>query len=41
MIRIQRFIEDLKQQQWLEVVELPEWQMQRARYIRPGEYESK
>ncbi|WP_342553782.1 alpha-mannosidase [Paenibacillus sp. FSL R7-0652] len=39
MIRIQRFIEDLKQQQWLEVIELPEWQMQRARYIRPGEYE--
>lgn len=39
MIRIQRFIEDLKQKQWLEVVELPEWQMQRARYIRPGEYE--
>ncbi|MCP1136620.1 alpha-mannosidase [Paenibacillus polysaccharolyticus] len=39
MIRMQRFIEDLKQKQWLEVVELPEWQMQRARYIRPGEYE--
>lgn len=39
MIRILRFIEDLKQQQWLEVVELPEWQMQRARYIRLGEYE--
>ncbi|WP_434748462.1 alpha-mannosidase [Paenibacillus amylolyticus] len=39
MIRIQRFIDDLKQRQWLEVVELPEWQMQRARYIRPGEYE--
>lgn len=39
MIRIQRFIEDLKQRQWLEVLELPEWQMQRARYIRPGEYE--
>lgn len=39
MIRIQRFIEDLKQKQWLEVVELPEWQLRRARYIRPGEYE--
>lgn len=39
MIRIQRFIEDLKRKQWLEVVELPEWQMKRARYIRPGEYE--
>jgi len=39
MIRIQRFIEDLKQRQWLEVLELPEWQLQRARYIRPGEYE--
>ncbi|MDM5280412.1 alpha-mannosidase [Paenibacillus silvae] len=39
MIRIQRFIEDMKQRQWLDVVELPEWQMQRARYILPGEYE--
>lgn len=39
MIRIQRFIQDLAQQQWLDTVELPEWQMQKARYIRPGEYE--
>ncbi|MDN4605105.1 alpha-mannosidase [Paenibacillus sp. F6_3S_P_1C] len=39
MIRIQRFIQDLAQQQWLDTVELPEWQMQKAKYIRPGEYE--
>ncbi|MEC0127197.1 alpha-mannosidase [Paenibacillus pabuli] len=39
MIRIQRFIQDLAQQQWLDTMELPQWQMQKARYIRPGEYE--
>jgi alpha-mannosidase len=39
MIRIHRFIQDLAQRQWLSTVELPEWHMQRARYIRPGEYE--
>ena len=38
MIRISRFIENMSQQQWLAKVELPEWQMQKARYIRPGEY---
>lgn len=38
MIRISRFIEDMSQQQWLAKVELPEWQMQKAEYIRPGEY---
>ncbi|MFE6078898.1 alpha-mannosidase [Paenibacillus sp. NPDC057886] len=39
MIRIQRFIQDLTQQQWLDTIELPQWQMQKAKYIRPGEYE--
>ena len=39
MIRIQRFIEDMKHRQWLDTIELPAWEMQRARYIRPGEYE--
>ncbi|PWW33688.1 MULTISPECIES: alpha-mannosidase [Paenibacillus] len=39
MIRIQRFIQDLAQQQWTDTIELPEWQMQKAKYIRPGEYE--
>ncbi|MGF9700593.1 alpha-mannosidase [Paenibacillus sp. MABNR03] len=38
MIRIGRFIKDMAEQQWLEKVELPEWQMQKAKYIRPGEY---
>lgn len=39
MIRIRRFMKDLSEKQWLETVELPEWHLQRARYIRPGEYE--
>ncbi|MDR9749247.1 alpha-mannosidase [Paenibacillus taichungensis] len=39
MIRIQRFIQDLTQQQWRDTIELPEWQMQKAKYVRPGEYE--
>ncbi|WP_440115395.1 alpha-mannosidase [Paenibacillus sp. QZ-Y1] len=39
MIRIQRFIQDLAQQQWLDTIELPQWRMQKAKYIRSGEYE--
>ncbi|TLS54284.1 alpha-mannosidase [Paenibacillus antri] len=39
MIRIHRFLTDLTEKMWLDVVELPEWHLQRARYIRPGEYE--
>ena len=39
MIRIHRFLTDLAEKQWLDTIELPEWHMQRARYIRPGEYE--
>ncbi|MFD1175011.1 alpha-mannosidase [Paenibacillus puldeungensis] len=39
MIRIDRFIKFLAQHEWLEVIELPEWEMQRARYIGPGVYE--
>ncbi|WNQ10518.1 alpha-mannosidase [Paenibacillus aurantius] len=39
MIRIQRFLKDMADKQWLETMELPEWHMQRARYIVPGEYE--
>ncbi|MGO4734338.1 alpha-mannosidase [Paenibacillus sp. 2KB_22] len=39
MIRIQRFIEDMNRSQWLDTIELPAWEMQKARYIRPGEYE--
>lgn len=39
MIRIHRFLTDLSEKQWLDVIELPEWHVQRARYIRPGEYE--
>ncbi|SDM25723.1 alpha-mannosidase [Paenibacillus sp. OK060] len=40
MIRIQRFIQDLAQQQWKDTLELPEWQMQKTKYIRPGVYEN-
>ncbi|KQO18688.1 alpha-mannosidase [Paenibacillus sp. Leaf72] len=38
MIRIQRFIQDMAERQWLDKVELPQWHMQKAKYIRPGEY---
>lgn len=38
MIRIQRFIQDMGERQWLEKLELPQWHMQKASYIRPGEY---
>lgn len=38
MSRIQRFIKFLAQYEWREEIPLPEWEVQRAEYILPGEY---
>lgn len=39
MIRIQRFIQDMEQSRWLGCIELPQWQVQRTKYVVPGKYE--
>lgn len=39
MNRIRRFIKQLETNVWTEVIELPEWKLQKAKYICPGVYE--
>lgn len=39
MHRINRFLKKLASMQWRETIELPEWEMRKARYIVPGVYE--
>ena len=39
MIRIHRFIQDMEQSRWLDCIELPQWQVQRTKYVVPAEYE--
>ncbi|MGV2644005.1 hypothetical protein GNF86_21790, partial [Clostridium perfringens] len=41
MERIRRFIRELSERQWLESVELGEWNITRATYMVPGVYEDK
>ncbi len=39
MHRINRFLKKLASMQWKETIQLPEWEMRKARYIVPGVYE--
>ncbi|XEC93745.1 alpha-mannosidase [Paenibacillus tarimensis] len=39
MIRIGRFIRDLSDKQWLDTIELQEWEVRIGKYILPGQYE--
>lgn len=38
MERINRLIQDLSKRQWLSTIELNEWDIQLAEYVKPGEY---
>ncbi len=39
MYRILRFIKNLSDKQWLDVLPVRDWEMRKAHYIKPGEYE--
>ncbi|WP_373229786.1 alpha-mannosidase [Cohnella sp.] len=39
MYRILRFIKYLSDKQWLNAVPIRDWEMRKARYVNPGEYE--
>lgn len=39
MNRIHRFIQSVADRQWLETIELNDWQVRKARYVLPGQYE--
>lgn len=39
MHRINRFLRELGKRQWRETIELPEWELRKARYVRPDVYE--
>lgn len=39
MHRINRFLRKLGSLQWREIVELPEWELRKARYVLPGVYD--
>lgn len=38
MIRIQRFIRELSERQWLESIPIKDWDVQSTEYILPGKY---
>ncbi|MFC5467375.1 alpha-mannosidase [Cohnella suwonensis] len=39
MYRILRYVKYLSDKQWLDAIPLRDWEMRKARYIKPGEYE--
>lgn len=39
MYRIVRFVRKMSERQWLEILPLRDWEMRKALYVKPGEYE--